>query len=35
MADEKKNLPRNDVIFIYAALKQQSTTENQNKIKIY
>ena len=31
----KKSLLRNDTIFIYAALKHQSTTENQNKIKIY
>ena len=35
MADEKKSLPRNDTIFIYAASKHQSTIENQNKIKIY
>ena len=35
MADEKKSLPRNKAIFIYTALKHQSTTENQNKIKIY
>ena len=35
MVDEKKSLPRNDAIFIYAALKHQSTNENQNKIKIY
>ena len=35
MADEKKSLPRNDAIFIYAALKHLSTIEYQNKIKIY
>ena len=35
MADEKKSLTRNDVIFLYAASKHLSTTENQNKIKIY
>ena len=35
MADKKKSLPRNDAIFIYAALKHQSTNENQNKMKIY
>ena len=34
MADEKKSLPRNEAVFI-AALKHQTTTENQNKIKIY
>ena len=35
MADEKKSLPRNDAIFIYAALKHLSTIKFQNKIKIY
>ena len=35
MGDEKKSLPRNGAIFMYAALKHQSTTENQYKIKIY
>ena len=35
MAGEKKKLSRNDAIFLYAALKHLSTTENQNKIQIY